>query len=264
MQDVFMPLELPAKVHAPPEADEYHTLGQFYAAITLGFEKLAGPDLWKHNRADLQYQDTYWNNDGGGSPVQVTDLPSALEAIETIVEQGEGSDPDNAEVPISFDDPQPGLVELSHYAKFSAIAAGVDEIGDVWPVVENPRAHQFEQPVRALAELFNAAYCYVLCMIDSMYETPRVLDGPTSKRYGLERSFVSAMGGLLYPLGDLLVRQPLGDGKHAAPTFEFYEFDPARDKKEQLTALCHDAARTYPQLGGDDGVQRLIGLLPAV
>jgi hypothetical protein len=42
MTDTFMPLELPAKDAAPPQGGEYNTLGQFYAAIRLGFEYLDG------------------------------------------------------------------------------------------------------------------------------------------------------------------------------------------------------------------------------
>jgi hypothetical protein len=65
------------------------------AAIVAGLEKLSGPKLWKNPRGDLQYTTSYWNQDGGGKPICVLDLPSALEAIQTIVEQGEGADPDD-------------------------------------------------------------------------------------------------------------------------------------------------------------------------
>lgn len=91
MKSVFRPLELPERTDAPPEENQYHTIGQFYKAIQDGFDVLDSPQLWEHNRPDLQYSHAYWNNDGGGSPVVVTDLESAKEAILTIVEQGEGS-----------------------------------------------------------------------------------------------------------------------------------------------------------------------------
>src|SRR5205809_249553 len=63
MRSVFMPLELPAKDAAPPQPDQYSTIGQFYDAITLGFETLAGPDLWQHDDPELQYARAYWNQD---------------------------------------------------------------------------------------------------------------------------------------------------------------------------------------------------------
>ncbi|HLI56548.1 MAG TPA: ferritin-like protein, partial [Actinomycetota bacterium] len=122
MQETFMPLELPEATDAPPEPGQYRTIGQFYAAITDGFERLSGPALWASNQPDLQYQSTYWNADGGGSPILVCDLPSALQAIATIVEQGEGATPGKDWVPISVTDPVAGATELSHYAKFRQIA----------------------------------------------------------------------------------------------------------------------------------------------
>jgi hypothetical protein len=265
MQEIFMPLELPEKTDAPPQPDHYNTIGQFYAAVQLGLETLSGRDLWDEPHPELQYQKTYWNQDGGGSPIVVTDLPSALEAIKTIVEQGEGADADDATAPISFTDPKVGEVEFSHYAKFSRIAQGIDVIRNVRPVPTNPKVTDYDGPVRALAELFNAAYSYVLCMIDAIYRTPRELvAGQPSPRYGLERTFIAAMGGLLFPIADLLVRQPGPDGKNAAPTFEFHRFDDGTGKKDQLIAMCDPLIGTYPSLGGDDGVRRLIGKLPSV
>jgi hypothetical protein len=268
MERVFMPLELPEKTSAPPQPDHYNTLGQFYAAITAGLETLSGPDLWKNPRGDLQYTTSYWNQDGGGKPICVLDLPSALQAIQTIVEQGEGADPDDPMVPLRPAGPQTGYDEYSHYAKFQRIAEGIDPIRDVWPVPTDPKAADFDPPVRQLAELFNAAYCYVLCMIDALYETSArtVVAGQRSPRYGLERTFVAAMGGTLFPIADLLVRQPAKkrSRKHAAPTFEFHRFDRRKPKKDQLLAMCDDLLGAYPSLGGDDGVRRLLGKLPSV
>lgn len=266
MENVFMPLELPAASGAPPQPGQYNTIGQFYAAIQLGFETLAGPDLWAHNEPDLQYVHTYWNQDGGGSPILVCDLPTAIAAITTIVEQGEGMAPGDDNVPLTPTDPQLGLSELSHYAKFRRIAEAIDQIGDVWPVPTNPTAPDYPGDVAELAALFNAAYTYLLAMIDALYATSRttVAPGARSARYGLERAFIGAMNGVLFPIADLLVRQPLPGGGHAAPTFEYYEYAPSPSRKQQLAALCDRLVGRYPALGGDDGVRRLIGLLPSV
>jgi hypothetical protein len=268
MENVFLPFELPEKSDAPPQSDQYATLGQFYGAVQQGFEYLdAQGDLWINNQPLLQYNNAYWNNDGGGAPLRVLDLPTALTAIEIIVEQGEGAAPGDDEVPTKFPyDPHTVPLELSHYAKFKAIADGIDTIGDVWPVPTDPSAADFAEPAKQLATFFNAAYCYVLCMIDTLYHTTSatVEPGKSSPRYGLERTFIAAMGGLLYPIADLLVRQPAGAFHlHAAPTFEYYEL-PEQGKKEHLEELCHGLVRHYPGLGGDDGVQQLIKKLPAV
>ena len=139
-------------------------------------------------------------------------------------------------------------------------------IGRVWPVPTNPRRSDFDGPVAALAELFDAAYCYVLCMIDAIYcsTNKTVVPGEHSARYGLERTFIAAMGGLLYPIADLLVRQPGPGGQNAAPTFGYYHFHDVSPKKDQLTALCDAVLGAFPALGGDGGVRRLIDRLPPV
>jgi hypothetical protein len=267
MRDMFMPLEKPARTDVPPEPNQYHTIGQFYAAIKDGFERLSGPKLWAHNRPDLQYQDTYWNQDGGGSPIVVCDLPSALSAISTIVEQGEGAAPGDEDVPISPTNPIAGETELSHYAKFKRIAENIDQLGTVWPVPDDPTLADYAgTQAEPLAKLFNAAFSYVLVMIDALYNTSRETVQPdkTSSRYGLERTFVAAMGGLLFPIAELLTTIPLPDGHHAAPTFEFYPFAETPSKKDQLAAMCDNLLGKFPGLGGDNGVRSLITLLPMV
>lgn len=266
MERVFMPFELPEKVSAPPQPDRYNTIGQFYAAIVDGLERLSGPKLWSRPNADLQYRTTYWNNDGGGEPIVVVDLPTALQAIQTIVEQGEGADPEKAKVPIAPAAPVFGQEEYSHYAKFKRISEGIDLIRDLWPVPTDPKLVDFEGPVRALAEFFNAAYCYVLCMIDTIYQTSSSTIQPLqhSERYGLERRFIAAMGGVLYPIANLLVQQPATPlaQQNAAPTFEFYRFEPDVPKKDQLIAMCDGLLGHYPSLGGDDAVRQLLNKLP--
>ncbi len=269
MRDTFMPLELPAADHAPPQGGEYNTLGQFYAAIRLGFERLdreSHDELWAGNQPELQYLSGYWNQDGGGSPLVVCDLGSARQAIDTIVEQGEGSSAGDDEVPLDPSKPQLGESELSHYAKFRAIAEGIDQIGATWPVPTDPRPEMFEDPVQELALLFDAAYSYTLCLVDALYGASRAdsVAGERSRRYHLERTFIGAMGGLLYPIADLLVRQPIGQGRHAAPTFGYFPFATDRPKKDQLVERCAATVARYPSLGGDDGVARQIDLLPSV
>jgi len=267
MQRVFIPLEMPEKSDAPPQSDRYNTIGQFYAAIREGLQHLdsSEPELWKDPRGEFQYTGAYWNQDGGGSLVEVLDLTSAIEAVDEIVEQGEGAAPGDPMVPKTPLEPRTGEEEFSHYAKFQRIAEGIDPINETWPLPADPKAADFDEPVRELAEFFNAAYCYVLCMIDTLYtlSTESIVPGKRSPRYGLERTFIAAMGGLLFPIADLLVRRPAAPGSdlHAAPTFEFYDFGSA-DKKKQLIQKCDALLGPFPSLGGDDGVRQLLEKLP--
>ncbi|MFD0205394.1 MULTISPECIES: ferritin-like domain-containing protein [Saccharothrix] len=286
VRDVFMPLELPAKVGAPEQSGEYQTIGQFYKAIFDGFERLCGIDptvptrlgppneqeleLVKHNRLDLQYTNTYWNEGGGGAPIIVNDLHAALTAINVIVEQGEGMDPDQQVVPLDPADPKTdlatGLFEAPHYVKFKRIADGWELIGDVHPVPENPRVADYPETghVRDLGVLASAAYTYVLAMLDEMYRTSGkdVKPGATSRRYGLERQFVAAMQGVLFGVIKELVRTPIKEGPHkgkqAAPTFEFYEFPDDVPMTRHLQELCERVLPSYPALGGDNSVHWLI------
>ncbi|PSL57269.1 ferritin-like protein [Saccharothrix carnea] len=285
VSDVFMPLELPAKVGAPPESGEYQTIGQFYKAIFDGFQRLCGVDpavparlgppgeqeleLFKHNRLDLQYTNTYWNEGGGGAPIIVNDLHAALTAINVIVEQGEGMDPDQQVVPLDPADPKTdlatGLFEAPHYVKFKRIADGWELIGDVHRVPENPRVAEYpEGPVRDLGQLACAAYTYVLALLDELYDTSGkdVKPGATSRRYGLERVFVAAMQGLLFGVIKELVRTPITEGPYrglqAAPTFEYYEFPEDVPMTQHLKELCERVLPHFPALGGDNSVLWLI------
>lgn len=279
MDRIFMPLELPEKSDAPPQPGRYNTIGQFYKSIEDGFRYLADndPQFWSQTSDSVKYQytATYWNYQGGGEPVVVRDLNSAISAMNTIVEQGEGVDPGKAIVPIDPVKPKPGLNELSHYAKFKRIRDGIDAIGVVKPVPIDPRVADFEGPSVGLADLFNAAYCYVLCMLDKLYTLPRHLrPGQPSTRYHMERTFIAAMSGLLYPIADLLTRTPSGqhDGgpRNAGPTFEYYDFSAeqcksgCQTKKEHLMWLCDQAIVNFPELGGDDSVRWLLTKMPDI
>jgi hypothetical protein len=279
MARVFMPLELPAAHGAPPQPDQYNTLGQFYEAIEDGFRYLTDndPQFWSQAPASTKYQYTaaYWNRDGGGEPVVVRDLKSALNAMSMIVEQGEGVDPDKATVPIDPINPKPGLDELSHYAKFQRIHDGIEVIGVIKPVPVDPKIADFTGAVVALANLFNAAYGYTLCMLDKLYTLPRDLTPERpSPRYHLERTFIAAMGGLLYPIADILTRTQIGDknGKpiNAAPTFEYYDFaaeqkkSGSKTKKEHLMWLCNQTIADFPELGGDNSVHWLLTNIPDI
>lgn len=303
MRDVFMEVEKPQTTNVPTEPDEYHTLGQFYASIRKGFDHVnaTDPSLFANNRPDLQYGTAYWNEGGGSGPVVIMEQPwtddytlfpigAANKAIDIIVEQGEGilreGEDEGQLCEQTVNDypanPGPGLIEYTHYAKFCRIATGLEPIGlalnaggfpiplpldqAVWPVLYNPTVDMLEGPVRDLSELFNAAYCYVLALIDEVYNTSStdVKANQRSRRYGLERTFMSAMGGMLFPLADQLVRTPSGIGhRNAGPPFGYYQFQPGNIKTE-LMSLCERSVRDFPSLGGDNSVRWVISLLPDI
>src|SRR6185295_2272558 len=88
LRDVFLRVEQPEEPGAPPEADRYETLAQFYEAIVVALARL-GDEIFT---GDPRTQVTKgYAGHGGGALFAVADLDSALLAIEVIVEQGEGT-----------------------------------------------------------------------------------------------------------------------------------------------------------------------------
>lgn len=275
-RDVFMEFERPKakKGEKPKKKGQYLTIGQFYRAVGKGLEQLdkqLGKKLWEKNNPSVQYVAAYWNKDGGGEPVLVRDLNSAKDALKIIIEQGEGIDPDKPTVPIDPLKPIPGLDELPHYTKFKRIADGVEKLGSVWVVPRDPKAadYRHDEAVSSINNLFNAVYCYMLHMLDQIYLTPwdDVEPGNRSARYGLERSLMSVMQGVLVSVADIMVatqvqpRSGDSDRVQAGPTFQYVEL-PEQGKAPHLKELCEQAMRYFPQLGGDNSVHWLLGKLP--
>ncbi|MCQ8774969.1 ferritin-like domain-containing protein [Streptomyces telluris] len=324
----FLEVELPESEKKQTEAVDivdYHSLGEFYKYIEDGITYLSTPaaggeqikwaDLAARNLWQLQYHRGYWNQNGGAQqPLLVTDEKTALAALKVIVEQGEGAPHDRGHIDPIYPPPLIGELrrtEDSHYTKFLRIRQGVDGIGAVkddngqekytidssevvWPVIDNPTIEQVNDvPVRKLMVLSDAAYCYVLALLDKIYQTRTTVDGTQpfrqDERYGYERGFIAAMQGVLYPIADLLMRTPFQDGDlkdrsvgtvNAGPPFQYHAFTVRSQSKkagqkkgkaaarqywkpqEDLAALCREVTAFYPELGGDDGVERQIRLLP--
>ncbi|MGF1428984.1 ferritin-like domain-containing protein [Kitasatospora sp. LaBMicrA B282] len=304
VREKFMPLELPEPrseyYEEEPPVREYRTLGEFYRRIRDGFVYLDGEIDWANCNKDRQYHRGYWNQNGGGSTLLVTDLPSALNALDTIIDQGEGADPKKGTVPKNPVKPVPGLEEYTHYEKFRRMSEGIEGIGAVdgtredsinidttlavGVLVTDPHldaVDQREHPaLHALTTLFNAAFTCTLHLLDELYATPVTDTTPkefVSHRYHLERTFVSSMQGILYPIAELLTRTPTGrtrringrqEPEYAGPPFEFHAFGHGGYEgwriKPELHDRCLRAISYFPELGGEDGVLRQIALLPDV
>jgi hypothetical protein len=277
VRDVFMEFERPTPqpgAGKPPKG-QYATIGEFYRAVGKGLTRLdkeMGPRLWADNQPTVQYVSAYWNNDGGGEPLLVENLATALEAMKMIMEQGEGIDPGATTVPIDPLKPVPGLNEMPHYTKFKQIADGIDPLGPVWSLPTDPHAgdYQADEAVTHINTLFNASYCYVLHLLDVLYATSWKDMGPgaKNKRYHYERTFISAMQGILVSVAEAMVATQVAKGSYAGkanagPTFEYYQL-PRIGKRDHLIQLCDAAMPYFPALGGDNGVRWLLGKMPDV
>jgi hypothetical protein len=239
LREVFARIEQPETHGAPPEADSYETLGQFYHAVERGLVALAADgDLFATPQAERQLADPSFytavtddDNDSGGL-LLVDDIGSACQGIEVIVHQGEGLSESRWA--------DSSHRELTHYFKLLSILDRTNPLGEVLPVPTDPRTADYPPNLRPVSHLFNAAYRFVVLLLDELY-SPRADKAPLVDE--LYRVMTRVMG----PLARWLVAQPYGAGV-AAPTFEVVDVPaPAR---EHLVELSSDVVQAHPDLRG--------------
>ncbi len=239
IQDVFMPIEQPEVHGAPPEADVYETLGQFYHALEVGIVDLSERhDLFADPQAACQLSDpafygpvAYDAADSGGLML-VDGVESALAAIEIIVHQGEGLSTERWA--------DPSHQELTHYYKLLQISNGTTPLGPVRPVKANPRTADYSKALRPVSDLFNACYRYLFLILGELFSPEADKSESVSRMYRLMSQVMSG-------LALFLVQQPIDDGIFAAPTFEITEFA-SGDPNNELGALTTKVAHLHSEL----------------
>lgn len=239
IKDVLMRIEQPQTHDAPAEPDQYETLGQFYHALELGIKDLSGKvDLFANPQFSSQlsdpdfYQAVVFDADDSGGLVGITDVESAVEAMEIIIHQGEGVSDDR------WADPEHR--ELTHYHKLLQIVDGDALLGTVRNLPVDPRSADYPVDLRVASDLFNAIYRGLYLVMDRMFSS----DGNQKRAVGV---LYLLMADVLSQIASFLVTRPLGQGFNAAPTFEIYEFSsdsPIQEVKE----LSEVAARAFPEL----------------
>jgi CDGSH-type Zn-finger protein len=228
---MFLHLEKPAPADAPPESDNYETIGQFYTAIENGLRGLCarlGEEAVFSGDPARQVTGARFRH-GAGQLFAVTDLATALAALDEIVEQGEGTS--RGEVWDGFQDPfHPERDEVAHYYRFEELRRGrryrrgdtpaSGPTGETIPVDwvrirrmrPNPRMsdHGPGHPVRAAQEEFAHTYCAMLQMLERTFNgRPELLGRSVSLMHALEAQ-AKALLDWSYP-----------DGTRAGPTFEY-------------------------------------------
>jgi hypothetical protein len=237
IRDTFLVIEQPDPVGSATEPGLYDSLGEFYAAIEGAIERLAGTGLFDRPQLDRQLSDPRFygpiafNVEASGDLMLIDGPPAARAAIDVIVHQGEGLSDDRWA--------DPGHQELTHYAKFLELVAGVVPIGAVRPLPENPRATDYPPDARLVSDLFNAVYASLFVLLDALYE-------PRPKKGGLVGRLYTAMTGVMAPVGRELGTIPIGDGFVAGPTFE--PFDLGADPAARLADLAATVAAQRPSL----------------
>ncbi len=238
VRSTFMVIERPGAAGAAPEAEGYHSLGQFYAAVESAIERLSaeGP-LFVAGSESRQlaghhfYGAVEFDAADSGDLVLVTDVASARAAIEVIVHQGEGLGEHRWA--------DPAHQELTHYAKLARIADGTVPLGSVLPLRIDPRSTDFPEPAHRIAALANASYRVLFHVLDAAYR-------PGAARGRLVRAVYLLMTEALGPLARHLTTMPLGDGTVAGPTFEPIDLGP--DPARTLAMLASEVAVVEPAL----------------
>jgi hypothetical protein len=200
------------------------TIGEFYAKILEGLEKLPG-DVWNHHE-ELQV----FGPPALPEVTKVTDFASAKTAIDVIVDQGEGT----TKSPL---DPESGAP--AHYYRFMEIVKGRSLVptgnpppddfayaGDpipfdkdgVYPLVVNPKAAHYPagSAARTACNTFNYTYTALLRSLHATFNGSPQLLGQA----------IGAMFSLLDQVRALMAVS-LGDGTNAGPSFEYQPVNPA-------------------------------------
>ncbi|MGH9019559.1 MAG: ferritin-like domain-containing protein [Acidimicrobiales bacterium] len=229
----FMRIEKPEASGAPPEADRFETIGQFYEAVEIALRALCdelGEGAVFTGDPARQVRPEMLRYDGDGPIVVVSDLASALRALNEIEEQGEGLHHDevwSGERDIFH----PERDEVAHYFRLCEIVHGrLYQRGDtpqsgpsgerfsvdwdaVYPMRDNPSTSDYPEgsPERELMLAFNRLYTNVLGQLHGAFNGAPATIGPV----------VGAMMDLRKAARELMMT-PNGDGvTTVGPSFEY-------------------------------------------
>lgn len=225
-----------------PEAQDFATVGHLYRGIEQGFYYLVekygekqvfiGPPEVQANQQDFRWPELF----------PVTDLQSAVKAIETVVEQGEGAR---------------GDWQKAHYGKFFRMMSQYRELKQQDPGFEPARpvvpayvripgdvsesVTLITDPVTArVADLFNASYEVLLRLLIRFF----VHNGETDEELQtLCDAAVNAMIFIIKPLGRLMTTLPIGPnapGKTAGASFEVYRTSYLLPHREAAWMVLHE------------------------
>jgi hypothetical protein len=204
------------------EENEYETIGAFYRAIEEGLKAL-GEGIFKPDRS-RQIPAEFYEGAGGGVLIEVKNLKTALEALDQIIEQGEGDT--NKPGPGEEFDPEG---ELAHFYRFKELYVGREYVkGDspdeptgpaievdysaVFPMKPNLKAEELIGELRKAAESFNGNYAKLLAQLQAGIDGKPEEVGP-------------AIGTMIQIAREAqaLLKKPLGDGSklNAGPTWQF-------------------------------------------
>jgi hypothetical protein len=228
-----------------PQLQDFATVGHLYRSIEHGLARLAekfgegnlfvGPPRAQATSADFRWPEL----------VAVTDLASAQQALDTILEQGEGAR---------------GHWETAHFGQFVRILeeyrgmrAANPGFEPVRPVVfAKVRRGEHDEAIpligdlvtRGSTDLFNVSYEILLQILERYFAHTEETDEQLAT---LANAAVTLMAAVIGPLGGLITTLPVGPehpGRTAGPSFElFYEDDDLLPHRESAWVLLEERVR---------------------
>lgn len=226
VKNVFMEIEEPETPLVIPEAkvmalkaDDFHTIGEFYASLQEKIEALPGSEL--PGDAGRQVVSGFFATD---QLFPITTKEEAIRAINIIVEQGEGTQKSPAD--------EEG--ELAHYYKFEELYKGRKIVKDP----DSPVGYSFSKEAIPFEEdgVFNIFPDTKSAMVPAGSEERRVINqfnfvystllNGLHKTFNGHPDFLSNTIGLMYDLklvAEKLCSMPFPgkDGYTIGPSFEF-------------------------------------------
>jgi hypothetical protein len=228
-----------------PQLQDFATVGHLYRSIEHGLAHLAdklgerylfvGPPRAQATSADFRWPEL----------VAVTDGASAQQALDTILEQGEGAR---------------GHWESAHFGQFVQILDEYRQMRLANPGFDPVRPVMFATVRRSdrddsipligdrvtslCTDLFNVSYEILLQLLERYFAHTEETDAQLGT---LADAAVTLMSGVLNPLGDVITTLPVGPehpGRTAGPSFElFYENDYLMPHRESAWALLEERVR---------------------
>lgn len=234
--DIFLQIELPDGMQPKTALFKTivipgYTIGEFYKEIKDDLKKLCdeyGEENVFTGKKECQIsEEFFWR--GGGTPIVVTKLSEAFDAIDLIVEQGEGASLPEDDTTGSFFEK-----DVPHYFRFNEIyherlykreddpmePPTGDEIevdySSVYPIKTSCHSSDFVRhpELERLNNLFNVNYSNMLLQLEEGF------GGNPSAFY------TAILNGMhkLTPIATNMMQIPIPgdkDGMHAAPSFEW-------------------------------------------
>jgi len=244
------PLPVATESEMGPRLQDFATIGELYRAIEVGLDRLAE----RLGEARLFLGPPEAQAVVGHFPfpslVAVTDLASAHQAIDTIVEQGEGAR---------------GEWREAHFGRLIAVLDEFLDLRDADPAFEpsrpvlasvvRPREDGLPVPLITDAftsrcvDLLNAVYEVILQVLARYFAHT---DESDDQLEVLAKVSIGLMQSVVKPLGSLVTRLPVGPehpGSTAGPTFElFYATDYLLPHRDAAWVVLEERMRVLAEL----------------